>query len=190
MEHHLRARARAAGLDEAQVPRRDVRLQRKLELSEPSAPAPLSQHRTDRRPTGSDHHVSIVNRLLAYAITSEVIDTANTALHPGQEDPSRKEPHLTEVTHMVQRHLDTWDGVDPDRRRDVLATVWAEDVSYVDRGRASAPTLHRPTRVRGGTRPVVSTAAARNLPGREDLALPRPGRVSGRRALSVSLRRA
>jgi hypothetical protein len=39
MEQQLRARARAAGLDEAQMARRDVRLQRELELTEPAAPA-------------------------------------------------------------------------------------------------------------------------------------------------------
>jgi SnoaL-like domain len=39
---------------------------------------------------------------------------------------------MTEVTHIVQRYLDTWNETDPESRRALLATVWAEDASYVD----------------------------------------------------------
>jgi hypothetical protein len=85
VEHHLRARARAAGFDEAQVSRRDVRLQRKLELTEPTAAAPLTEHHPDRRPTDSDGHASIVSRQLESAITSEVIDTAHVSLHSAEQ---------------------------------------------------------------------------------------------------------
>jgi hypothetical protein len=56
--------ARLALFTELEVPRRDVRLQRKLELAEPATPAPLSEHRTDRRPAGGDRHASMVSRPL------------------------------------------------------------------------------------------------------------------------------
>jgi hypothetical protein len=38
---------------------------------------------------------------------------------------------MADVTHIVQRYVDTWNENDPDRSRAVLATVWAEDGSYV-----------------------------------------------------------
>ena len=47
--HHVPARLRAAGLDEAQVARRDVGLERQLELAEPPPGPPLAQQGTDRR---------------------------------------------------------------------------------------------------------------------------------------------
>ena len=56
MEHHLGARAGASGLDEAQMPRRDSGLERELELAEPAALPPLSQHRADRRTTRNNAH--------------------------------------------------------------------------------------------------------------------------------------
>jgi len=43
MQHHLAARARAAGLDEAQVPRRDSGSRRQLELTQVPACPPLTQ---------------------------------------------------------------------------------------------------------------------------------------------------
>jgi epsilon-lactone hydrolase len=85
MEDHPRAWARAAGFDEAQVSRRDVRLQRKLELTEPTATAPLTEHHPDRRPADTDGHASIVGRPSNWAITSEVIDTAHPPLHSGED---------------------------------------------------------------------------------------------------------
>jgi hypothetical protein len=56
VEHHRRARARAAGFDEAHVSRRDVSLQSKLELTESTATAPLAEHQPDRRPIAGDRH--------------------------------------------------------------------------------------------------------------------------------------
>jgi hypothetical protein len=85
MEHHLRARPRAARFEEAQVSRGDVRLPRKLELTEPTAMAPVTEHRPDRRPSDGDRHTSIVSWQLESAITSEVIDTAHTSLHSAEQ---------------------------------------------------------------------------------------------------------
>ena len=56
MEHHLGAWAGASGLDEAQMTRRDSGLERELELAEPPAVPPLSQHRADRRTTRNNAH--------------------------------------------------------------------------------------------------------------------------------------
>jgi len=39
---------------------------------------------------------------------------------------------MADVTQIVQRYLDTWNETDPERRGALLATVWAEDGSYVD----------------------------------------------------------
>ena len=61
MEHHLRARPRAAVLDEAQMPASHTRLERQLELAEPAALPPLPQHRADGRPGRSDRHAAIWN---------------------------------------------------------------------------------------------------------------------------------
>ena len=49
---HLGARLRAAGLDEAQMPRRDPGLERQVELAEAPALAPVAQHRADGRALG------------------------------------------------------------------------------------------------------------------------------------------
>jgi hypothetical protein len=68
------------------VSRRDVRFQRKLELSEPTATTPLTEHRPDGRSSDSDRHSSIVNRPLNWATTSEVIDTAHSS-HAGCPEP-------------------------------------------------------------------------------------------------------
>jgi hypothetical protein len=43
LQHHLGARARAAGLDEAQVASRDSGLERQVELAQPAALAPVPQ---------------------------------------------------------------------------------------------------------------------------------------------------
>jgi hypothetical protein len=48
-DHHVAARLRAAGLHEAQVTRRDVGLERELELAEPPAGPPLAQQSPDGR---------------------------------------------------------------------------------------------------------------------------------------------
>ena len=47
MQHHLGARPRAAGLDEAQMPRRTRPVERQLELADPTALAPVAQQRAD-----------------------------------------------------------------------------------------------------------------------------------------------
>ena len=46
-QHHLGARRRAAGLDEAQMPGRDPRVERQVELGAPPPLAPLAQQRPD-----------------------------------------------------------------------------------------------------------------------------------------------
>ena len=46
-QHHLGTRRRAAGLDEAQMPRRDPRVERHVELGAPPPLAPLTQQRPD-----------------------------------------------------------------------------------------------------------------------------------------------
>jgi hypothetical protein len=88
-EHHLRAWARAAGFDETQVSRRDVSLQRKLELTDSTATAPLAEHHPDRRPIAGDRHTSIVGRPVSWAITSEVMDKASTS-HALWPEPGRR----------------------------------------------------------------------------------------------------
>ena len=48
-QDHLRARPRAAGLDEAQVPGGHARLERQVELAEPAPLPPVAQQRADAR---------------------------------------------------------------------------------------------------------------------------------------------
>ncbi len=48
VQHHLGAGPGAAGLDEAEVPRRHARLEREIELAQVPAPAPVAQQRPDR----------------------------------------------------------------------------------------------------------------------------------------------
>src|SRR6185312_1304823 len=50
VQHHLGARPGPARLDEAEMPRRDARLQRELHLAHATALAPVTQQRT--HPTG------------------------------------------------------------------------------------------------------------------------------------------
>ena len=57
-QDHLAGRPGAPGLDEAQVPGRDLGPQRELELAEPSAFPPLPQQQPDR-PGGSGHAVTL-----------------------------------------------------------------------------------------------------------------------------------
>jgi len=47
VQHHLGARPRAAGLDEAEMPRRDPGLQRQLHLAQPPPLAPVAEEETD-----------------------------------------------------------------------------------------------------------------------------------------------
>ena len=49
LQDHVGAGARAAGLEEAQMPRRDARLEGEVELAQPPAGAPLAQQRPDLR---------------------------------------------------------------------------------------------------------------------------------------------
>jgi len=101
-EDHLRRRAGAPGLDEAQVPRRDVGLDRQVKLADPAPPPPLAQQFADgtgaRRP-GQRHgrHLPDDSRPLASArlpprswsgITSRVIDSVRGA----DQDESRSAP--------------------------------------------------------------------------------------------------
>ena len=44
VEHHVGARLRAAGLDEAEMPRRDPCLEREVELAQPTTLTPVPQH--------------------------------------------------------------------------------------------------------------------------------------------------
>ena len=109
VEHHLPARARSAGLDEAQVTRRDPRLRGEVELAQPTAGAPLAQQRADAAcslmPARSCP--SPYRRRRARTITSEGI-----ALPPYRRDdvrhgpagrssaamPTRREPEIPMIT--------------------------------------------------------------------------------------------
>jgi SnoaL-like domain len=37
-----------------------------------------------------------------------------------------------DATKLVERYLETWNETDPETRRSAVASVWAEDASYVD----------------------------------------------------------
>src|SRR5262245_44040188 len=56
MEDHLAARPCAAGLDEAEMARRDRRSHRDLELAEVAPRPPLTEQRPGRRRTLGDRH--------------------------------------------------------------------------------------------------------------------------------------
>jgi hypothetical protein len=60
VQDQLAARARPAGLDEAQVSRRHVGLAGKVELAHPPLMPPLSQEVTDSAGWGHDAHASTV----------------------------------------------------------------------------------------------------------------------------------
>ena len=54
VEHHLAARTGTAGLDEAQVARRDPGIRGEIELAQPAARAPVAEQRPDRRASTHD----------------------------------------------------------------------------------------------------------------------------------------
>src|SRR5919109_285393 len=56
MEHHLRARTRAAGLNEAEMSSRDAGLQGQVELAEPPSLPPATQERADRHARADVRH--------------------------------------------------------------------------------------------------------------------------------------
>src|SRR5438309_1734773 len=59
-QHHLGARTRPAGLDEAHVPGRDSGLERQVELAQPAALPPLAQERPDPgRAYGTGHRFEL-----------------------------------------------------------------------------------------------------------------------------------
>src|SRR3546814_12228045 len=78
-QHQVPARRRAAGLDEAQVPLRDLGSERELELAETAATAPAAQHLADRRESGRDHGGQTSRRKICRPITCEVIDQGRRA---------------------------------------------------------------------------------------------------------------
>jgi hypothetical protein len=65
LDDHLGARTRAAGLDEAQVARRDARLEAEVELAEPAPLAPFAQQRADGGALCDVHHGADASRAWA-----------------------------------------------------------------------------------------------------------------------------
>ena len=132
VEQHRCARARATGLDEAQMTRGDACLQPELELAEPALLTPLSQQCADRGTTRDHRHAgdpsppTAPNSLPLRSWTSSA-RTGSLASSIKWKGAARwKQPKL------VESYLDTWNETDPDARRSAVASVWAEDAQYVD----------------------------------------------------------
>src|SRR4029079_5393962 len=60
LAHHLRARPRATGLDEAEMPRRDACLKGELELAQPPTMPPITKQRPHGGRRRHDVHPAIV----------------------------------------------------------------------------------------------------------------------------------
>lgn len=39
---------------------------------------------------------------------------------------------MTDISHIADRYIATWNETDPSERRALLAQIWAEDASYAD----------------------------------------------------------
>src|SRR5262249_28337673 len=111
MQHHLRARSRAAGLDEAQVARRDARLERQLELAETPAQPPFPEHLPDGRQAcrGSAHDADRSQRPVGGHYLR------GHGLAPLRQAPSARQRSKEETmvaAQLVERYLDTWNEKD------------------------------------------------------------------------------
>src|SRR5262249_29377069 len=131
VQHHLGARARAAGLDEAQVTRGDARLERELELAEAPPLPPLPEHRAHRRPLGGHGHRADRSRRPSAGPLPPRSWTRRRGAGIVAGSTSRKE-HAMQPLELVESYLDAWNETDPDVRRAAVAKVWAEDGTYVD----------------------------------------------------------
>src|SRR5215510_1702503 len=99
MQDHLAARLRPPRLDEAEMPRRDRRSQRQLELAEIAALPPLTKQRAYRRCTlGECHTETLTTTSLARdrLLTRQVIDVHTRRRH---------DQRLTEVDAQHQREV-------------------------------------------------------------------------------------
>src|SRR5262245_5693653 len=130
VENHLRARTRAAGLDEAEMARGDTGLERKLELAETPSLSPLPQHRRDGRAArGRVHDADRSPHGTRIPLPPRSCTRARfTGTFSGQVE----QEETMEAAQLVERYLDTWNETDPQDRYEALAEVWTADASYVD----------------------------------------------------------
>src|SRR5262249_24643244 len=131
-EHHLRARSRATGLDEAEMSARDTRFECELVLAESASAAPFAQLRSDRglrrrRRHGLDRRA----RASPEALPARSWTRRARACTLRPHDLS-KGVAMSEATDLVRRYLAVWNESDPDARREAVEAVWAEDGRYVD----------------------------------------------------------
>src|SRR5262249_30965205 len=116
---------------EAQVARRDARLERELELAQAATLPPFAEQRADRRATGCDVHGADRSHGPARGPLPPGAWTRGASVGIFQRDNGRRRKDM-DALNVAGRYLDTWNEADPDERAAAVGATWAETASYAD----------------------------------------------------------